>query len=823
MTKEHWKLLSLLLVLGFMLIPGALSAQTPADAVADVVANSGIFPAGTTVASFTLDGSTCVVDLSMEAITLDFSDEESDLMVEAITDALTPWENITNIVVKAGGKELWEYLPPPGGASSSASTGIGTMSLGEGPASISVMSVGGGGGAGSTTPALTSELAGKHVGLYPSHGAYWHQGYGYWFYSMRTLCGPNPATRPPGWSGSTYQPSDYYYYTKGFQWGSYYEDYRTPQEIRFLRSYLESSGATCYVGRNLDVNAGNFDYNAYGYPNSQWVLPKWTVAAKYHLQEIGAPASVWNEPSLTAESDKDIRARPYWTNYNMLGKWPLTPAEKAAAADPSVWQNWISFHLHTNAAGSGQGRGTETYWYTSTYPYLQAKAQQLAAAMNNGVVNAIRNEYDGHWADAMYPYTGVNPPEWPSGVGNYVGYTHSAVSSRRWADRGVKTSNFGEIREAMCPAVLMEMLFHDDWKFYPDHVFSLDQIFQATAAWGMYEGICAYWGITPKPRLAATVQNVSFPSGYVAPGATVTGTITMRNEGQAWCWGNKWVSGLYIPYTVWKLEATPADQFAPGTKIPIATEPVFYPGENATFDITLTAPSATGEYTTSWQMVNDGAFGGYFGEVASAVIKVDADAPVITITSPAGTLPYGSVSFQFSAVDPLSGVASITADVDGTPVTNGQVVYGLSLGTHILTVTAVDNCGNSSTQVQSFSIMNSVGKTTAGGWIALASKKATCGFVCEYVEGGSAPTGNVTYQDHDINMTVKSNSLVAMGIVGNMAWIYGTCTIDNQPGHWFRIEVTDNGEPGDKDVFKIVLDTGYTASGTLGGGNIVIH
>ena len=96
-----------------------------------------------------------------------------------------------------------------------------------------------------------------------------------------------------------------------------------------------------------------------------------------------------------------------------------------------------------------------------------------------------------------------------------------------------------------------------------------------------------------------------------------------------------------------------------------------YPGEAATFDISLTAPATTGTYTTEWQMLKDDAFGGSFGHVASAQIQVDADPPVITIASPiAADYPYGAVSIQFSAADALSGVASsVVADIDGVPVT----------------------------------------------------------------------------------------------------------------------------------------------------------
>jgi hypothetical protein len=39
----------------------------------------------------------------------------------------------------------------------------------------------------------------------------------------------------------------------------------------------------------------------------------------------------------------------------------------------------------------------------------------------------------------------------------------------------------------------------------------------------------------------------------------------------------------------------------------------------------------------------------------------------------------------------------------------------------------------------------------------------------------------------------------------------------------YDIDVADNGEPGRGDTFTITLSNGYTARGTLGGGNIQLH
>lgn len=620
----------------------AWGQATPADAVSQAVAESGVFPAGTSVVSVTVDGASAVVDLTAEAA-VGLTDTQSDAMVQAIIDALGAWPEITAIEVTAAGRPLWQYLPPAtaGGVAPRMRAMAAPMAA-----------------------PLTTELAGKMVALHPSHGSYWHQGYGYWFRAMRTLCGPNPQTNlPPGWTGSVYQPSDYYFWTRGYQWGSFYEDDMSPETIRFLKAYCESSGAEVWVSRNLDKNAGDFPVPYNGkYPNCSFPLPKWQTAAKYYLEDRGdIPEWVWNEPTLTAESDKDIRARPYYANYRMT-------------QGGYAWQDCVSLHLHSNAAGAGTARGTEIYWYTAKYPYLETAAKAFCTAVEAKVINAIKNEYDGFWAEAMYP-VGPNPPEWPSGT--YRGYDHDGPSTPSttsgWQDRGVKTSNYGEIREAMVPAGLMEIAFHDDWKFYPDHVFLMDQIWRSTVSWGMYEGICQYFGVTAKPRLAASVVAVDFPANVILPGEAFTATVTVQNLGQAWCWGHKFIptppapnsGGTYVPYTVWKLAAVGATNPFDGTKVAIDAADVIMPGDTKTFTLQLTAPAICGMYDVGFQMLKDDARGGAFGDVASATLKVGSrpDLDILPADCPnsfepnklsKGRIPMailGSADFDVTAID----------------------------------------------------------------------------------------------------------------------------------------------------------------------------
>jgi 2',3'-cyclic-nucleotide 2'-phosphodiesterase (5'-nucleotidase family) len=88
----------------------------------------------------------------------------------------------------------------------------------------------------------------------------------------------------------------------------------------------------------------------------------------------------------------------------------------------------------------------------------------------------------------------------------------------------------------------------------------------------------------------------------------------------------------------------------------------------------------------------------------------DVEPPVITITSPeAKTYVHtDKVPVSFSAVDVGdAGLLSVTGAVDGIPVVNGQELdlLMLPLGSHTLTVTAVDKAGNTSTASVSFNVV----------------------------------------------------------------------------------------------------------------------
>lgn len=115
-------------------------------------------------------------------------------------------------------------------------------------------------------------------------------------------------------------------------------------------------------------------------------------------------------------------------------------------------------------------------------------------------------------------------------------------------------------------------------------------------------------------------------------------------------------------------------------------------------------------------------------------------------------------------------------------------------------------------------------KVTGGGWIPWLGDKGTFGLTAKANSPTSA-SGNLTYQDHGVlARTVKSTSITYVQLNGNCADIGGTATVNGSGSFGFQVRVCDNNEPGkDSDTFSISMSDGYTAAGTLGGGNIQIH
>ncbi|MFD0784245.1 OmpL47-type beta-barrel domain-containing protein, partial [Micromonospora azadirachtae] len=96
----------------------------------------------------------------------------------------------------------------------------------------------------------------------------------------------------------------------------------------------------------------------------------------------------------------------------------------------------------------------------------------------------------------------------------------------------------------------------------------------------------------------------------------------------------------------------------------------------------------------------------------SAVLRIDGTKPTLLVSGLADGQLYGDsqdVRVSWQAVDPTSGVASVTGELDGRPYASGtlQAMYELPLGLHELTVTATDKAGNETTSAVRFFVTTS--------------------------------------------------------------------------------------------------------------------
>jgi hypothetical protein len=120
---------------------------------------------------------------------------------------------------------------------------------------------------------------------------------------------------------------------------------------------------------------------------------------------------------------------------------------------------------------------------------------------------------------------------------------------------------------------------------------------------------------------------------------------------------------------------------------------------------------------------------GNIAQVTVNNINIDKTPPVVTIINPLPQTYYNtdSLTVHWSALDALSGIAAENGNLDGGPVSNGQLIELLLVtpGNHIFSVVAVDKADNVATDTVDFFVNVDIDGLTASvnymceqGWIS---------------------------------------------------------------------------------------------------------
>jgi hypothetical protein len=115
---------------------------------------------------------------------------------------------------------------------------------------------------------------------------------------------------------------------------------------------------------------------------------------------------------------------------------------------------------------------------------------------------------------------------------------------------------------------------------------------------------------------------------------------------------------------------------------------------------------------------------------------------------------------------------------------------------------------------------SSDGKSSGGGWLTTSDGRVNFSSSAKSVDGVMAGNCVVTVGETKIKcLTVDGYFQSA---TNDRAVFVGSATQDGVATR-YRIELTDNGEPGTADHIAITTDAGFAAAGVLGGGNLQVH
>ena len=167
----------------------------------------------------------------------------------------------------------------------------------------------------------------------------------------------------------------------------------------------------------------------------------------------------------------------------------------------------------------------------------------------------------------------------------------------------------------------------------------------------------------------------------------------------------------------------------------------------------------------------------------------------------------GQATFCYTSALPGGDTISAFADTDNSGAQNGSEPSDTAAKTWVLPG-STEGC-----------------KVTYGGRITTADgDKATFGGNAK----GTGPSGQEEFRAHGPTADFNLHSIDVQAVLcsedGTSASIFGTATIDGAGSVDYRIDVTDNGEPGSSDTYEIRLSNGYDSGlQTLVGGNVQIH
>ena len=250
---------------------------------------------------------------------------------------------------------------------------------------------------------------------------------------------------------------------------------RTPENLKLAQE-----------GKHMDCLAKEgvtYDYVTSG--NYPW----YKIASRYYLQWAGFPATVYSPSQGLVDYNDDYRSRGLWVNY-LAGGSSVNPAQQGLKVPVDV-----SFCLHTDAGVTKNDDIVGTLLIYSTQ-----KNGKLFGKYEDGTPREISRSY----ADIVM-----------SQVVNDI----RAKYEPNWTRRGMRDASYYEARVPEVPALLMELLSHQN---LADMKYGQDPNFRFDVSRAIYKGILKF--IAKRDHRDYVVQPLpvnSFNIGKVSDGCYV--------------------------------------------------------------------------------------------------------------------------------------------------------------------------------------------------------------------------------------------------------------------------------------------------------------
>ena len=213
-------------------------------------------------------------------------------------------------------------------------------------------------------------------------------------------------------------------------------------------------------GDNFDASARGNDGDVKLPPiNSEYAVsgyPRFTEGARYWLQWAGMPDTVYSPSKGANDYTDDYRCRGVWVNY-LAGGSDVLPNYKGLNIPVD-----LSFAFHSDAGTTMNDSiiGTLGIYFTNKgSKYVSGTDRMNSHKLTNyvltNIVNDVRAKYDSHWVR-----------------------------------RGMWDASYFEARVPEVPAMLLELLSHQN---FADMRYGLDPTFRFTVSRAIYKGMVEYF------------------------------------------------------------------------------------------------------------------------------------------------------------------------------------------------------------------------------------------------------------------------------------------------------------------------------------------